>query len=285
MSVHSVRITIDRQEREITPGLVMGSALLGIVSLSGHEQLLLEVKDDIDIPVAPSDGILLRGGEAFSIGKGVPPIEDNPPLKHAIRIHLGGDLVAVEQGFHHAKVTGAQIKALDPNLQPGDVLYADLDGLADELIHDTLRIILQKHDRFIVVPCGNVGGEDLVLRDLAEVQALFPRAHLAEEGVNRYLVVPDFRLPDHWSVPAVTLLAMVPNGYPMAAMDMFWVDPILKLRDGREPGAANSFEVYLGKQWQRFSWHYSNPQVAWRPGQSTLLTHLRFCQVRLANAG
>lgn len=285
MSAHPVIITIDRQQREITPGLVMGSALLSLAGLTGSEQLLLEVRDDLDIPVDPNDGILIRGKEFFSIGKGTPPIEDNPPLKHAIRIHLGGDLVPAEHGFHHAKVTGAQIKALDPNLQPGDVLYADLDGLADELIQDTLRIILQKHDRFIVVPCGNVGGEDLVLRDLAMVQTVFPQARLAEEGGNRFLVVPDFRLPDHWSAPAVTLLAMVPNGYPMAAMDMFWVDPFLKLRDGREPDRANSYEVYLGQQWQRFSWHYSNPQVAWRPGQSTLLSHLRFCQVRLANAG
>ena len=285
MPAQRVNIFIDKNELEITPGLTLGSALLLLAPLSGPEQLLLEVQDDLDIPVDPNDGILIRGGEIFSIGKGNPPIEDNPPLKHAIRIHLGGDLVAAEQGFHHAKVTGAQIKALDPNLQPGDVLYADLDGLADEQIPDTLRIILQKHDRFIVVPCGNVGGEDLVLRDLAAVQAVFPQARLVEEGTNRFLVVPDFSLPDHWSAPEVTLMAMVPNGYPMAAMDMFWVDPVLKLRDGREPGAANSLEVYLGKQWQRFSWHYSNPQVAWRPGHSCLLTHLRFCQVRLANAG
>lgn len=285
MPAHRVNITIDNNKREITPGLTLGSGLLSLVTLTGSEQLLLEVRDELDIPVAPNDGILIRGGETFSIGKGTPPIEDNPPLKHPIRIHLGGDLVTVEQGFHHAKVTGAQIKTLDPNLQPGDVLYADLDGLADELIQDTLRIILQKHDRFIVVPCGNVGGEDLVLQDLAAVQAIFPQARLVEEGTNRFLVVPDFSLPDHWSAPAVTLMAMVPNGYPMAAMDMFWVDPSLRLPDGREPDRANSYEVYMGKQWQRFSWHYSNPQVAWRPGHSCLLTHLRFCQVRLANAG
>lgn len=285
MSAHKVRIIIDRQEREITPGLTMGSALLSLVTLSGTEQLLLEVRDDLDIPVDPNDGILIRGGEAFSIGKGTPPIEDNPPLKHAIRIHLGGDLVSPEKAFHHPKVTGAEIKALDSNLQPGDVLYADLDGLGDELIQDTLRIILQKHDRFIVVPCGNVGAEDLVLRDFTEVQALYPKAHLTVEGENSYLVIPDFGLPDHWSAPEVTLMAIVPNGYPMAAMDMFWTDPALKLSDGREPHGAGSLEVHLGKQWQRFSWHYTNPQAAWRPGHSSLLTHLRFCQVRLANAG
>jgi hypothetical protein len=69
-----------------------------------------------------------------------------------------------------------------------------------------------------------------------------------------------------------------------------WVDDYAQsmgaaLPDGREPDRANSYEAYLGQQWQRFSWHYSNPQMAWRPGHSCLLTHLRFCQVRLANAG
>lgn len=283
MSAHTVSITIDQQKREITPGLTLGSALLSLVPLQGPEQLLLEVRDDLDIPVASSDGILIQGGEVFSIGKGLPPIEDNPPLKHTIQIHLGGECIPKEKAFHHAKVFGSQLKSLDPNAQPGDALYADLDGLADELIPDTLRIILQKHDRFIVVPCGNVGCEDPVAADLAEVQKHFPLAHLAEGQGVRYLVVPDFPVPDSWSARSVTLLAMVPNGYPMAAMDMFWVDPTLRLSDGREPGGS-SFESHLGRTWQRFSWHYRNPQSDWRPGTSCLMSHLHFCQTRFTSA-
>lgn len=281
--IRPVHIMIDRQEREITPGLTYGSALLTLAKLDGHEQLLLEVRDDLDIPVISADGILIQGGEIFSIGKGIPPIEDNPCLRNPIRVHLNGHLIPEEKAFHHAKITGAELKALDPNLKPGDGLFADLDNLADEPIPDTLRLILQKKDRYIVVPCGNVGGEDLVLEHLTEVQAVHPQAQITEEGGNRYLVVPDVALPDHWSEGTVTLLTIIPNGYPMAAMDMFWVEPALRLRDGREPDRASS-ETHLGRTWQRFSWHYSHPQVAWRMGESSLLTHLRFCQTRLAKA-
>jgi hypothetical protein len=283
VAIHAVHIIIDRETREIIPGLTVGSSLLNLAGLTGSQQLLLEVADDLDIPVDTNDSILIQGGEVFSIGKGTPPIEDNPYLRHGLRVHLNGEKISEVQAFHHAKVTVAQIKALDPNIRPGDVLYADLDGLADELISDTLRIILRPRDKFITVPCGNVGSEDLLEQHLSEVRLYYPQAQLVEEGGLRYLVVPGFELPAQWSHQVVTLLAIVPNGYPLAPMDMFWVDPEVHLAGGTDPNAANCRETRLGKQWQRFSWHYSDPQGAWRPSSSSLLSHLRFCMMRFTN--
>lgn len=284
MSAHPVHITIDHTPREITPGLTLGQVLIQMAGLTGHEQLLLEVPDDIDVPVDPHDAILIMGGEGFSIGKGEPPIEDNPCLRLPIRFHFNGKLIDEDNAFHHPKATGAELKRLDPNLQPGDSLFADLPGFADEPIPDDLRIILRHKDRFIVVPCGNVGSEDLLAQHLTEVQSVFPRAHLLENAGNRYLVVPDVSLPVHWSSSEATLLAIIPNGYPMAALDMFWMDPELRLSDGRSPAGASTGEQHLGRPWQRFSWHYTGGQNGWRLGQSSLLSHLRFCQSRLAQA-
>lgn len=276
----TVEITIGGEKKRLTPGLVLGHSLLNLGGIQPPNQLLLEVHNDLDIPVGPSDGILIRGGEVFSVGDGDPIIEDNPCLRHPVHFHFNGHPVKPSDLSSKAKVLGRELKQLDPNLSPGDKLYADLEGLADEQISDDLRLILQHKDRFITVPCGNVGF-DVVQLHLEEVQRAYPEARIEEHGNQRYLVVPNFPAPPHWQHSKVTLLAQIPNGYPAAWMDMFWVDPPLRLQDGREPEAAQVYEHHLGKQWQRFSWHYTDAQKAWRPGHSCLNTHLQFCADRL----
>ncbi len=274
-----VTITIDGTSHQITAGLVLAPQLLALAQLSGHQQLLLEVRGELDVPIVTQDVIIIRGGESFSIGKGEPPLPDNPCLRNPVHFHFNDKPVPTEQLFKHAKVTGAELKRLDSNLKDGDKLYADIDGLPDELIQDTHRIILQKRDRFITVPCGNVGFNNVIDAQLAEVQAIYPEAYLQTQG-HTYLVVPKFKLPSGWSAEEVTLLCIVPNGFPMSAPDMFWVAPSLRLTDGREPNAAQVYEQHLGQQWQRFSWHYSN-QASWQPNSSSLLSHLQFCKSRL----
>ncbi len=284
MPINTVSIIIDRKERFITPGLVSGQDLINLAAIVAPEQLHLEISGDMDVPVAPADAILIHGGEQFSIGDGSPQIVDNPCLRHPINFLFNNHPVQQDKLFPHAKVTGAEIKQLDPNLQQGDMLVADLEGLADETIRDEQRIILQHRDRFITVPCGNVGLGDLLEQQLEAVQAVFPRAGFHEQGGRRYLVVEGFPVPEHFTPNEVTLLVVVPNGFPMAAPDMFWVDPHLRLTDGREPEGGNSHEQHLGRIWQRFSWHYAHGQSAWRIGVSSLLTHLQFCQARLVQA-
>jgi hypothetical protein len=157
----------------------------------------------------------------------------------------------------------------------------DLRGLADEILPPEGRLILSRHDEFLTVPCGNVGLQMLVEQQLEEVRQHFPLARFEQmPQPGCYLVVPEFPVPNHWDRNSKTLMVMVPNGFPLAALDMFWVSPHLRLRDGREAQAANCFELHLGESWQRFSWHYSGP-LGWRPGQSSLLSHLRFASTRL----
>lgn len=283
MKTKTVQITINGDHKHVAPGLVTGQTLLSLAEVCPPGQLLLEVRGDIDIPVSPGDGILIRGGEVFSVGDGQPPIDDNPCLRHPVHFCFNGEPVHHDRLFKKAKVHGSELKKLDPNLKPNDKLYADLDGLADEAIADDLRLILQPKDCFITVPCGNVG-LDVADQHLAAVQKTYPDARIETEGSQRYLVVPTFPLPEHWQQPATSLLFPIPNGYPMSCPDMFWVTPALRLKNGKEPEGASSYQQHFGKQWQRFSWHYIDPQNTWRPGRSSLLTHLHFCSDRLNQA-
>lgn len=152
MGIHEVIIIVDRQERSVTPGLKQGSDLIQSYGIGAHEQLLLEISGDIDVPVAPDDFLLIIGGEAFSIGDGNPRIEDNPQLRHPIRCMLNEQQLSEHQALHHPKITGAELKKLDPQANLNSRLIADLDGLADEIIGDHQRLIVKQHDQFIVMP-------------------------------------------------------------------------------------------------------------------------------------
>lgn len=280
--VNSIKIRIGRTQVDIQPGLQFGRDLIQLANIT-NQQLLLEVDGDIDVPVASDDIIFIQGGEQFVIGDNNPPIEDNPCLRHPIKFKFNGNIISENQMFKHAKVTVAAIKALDQNLKQGDILVADLAGLADEVLHDNYRIILQKKDQFITVPCGNVGYEDPIAKQFSEVKSYFPNASLETDGASHYLVITDFSIPSHFEPKVVTFMMILPNGYPISAPDMFWVAPSVKLNVVTEPEGASVYESYLGKTWQRFSWHYQDSQK-WQVGVSDLLSHIRFCQSRLALA-
>lgn len=68
------------------------------------------------------------------------------------------------------------------------------------------------------------------------------------------------------------LMVRIPAQYNNAALDMFYCDPPLKLRNGSYPQAADQFEEHAGRRWQRFSRHFQTPWRAGIDGLPTLLT-------------
>lgn len=68
------------------------------------------------------------------------------------------------------------------------------------------------------------------------------------------------------------LMIRIPAQYNNAALDMFYVDPPLKLKTGGYPNRADSFEDHVQRRWQRFSRHFSTPWRAGTDGLPTLLT-------------
>lgn len=83
---------------------------------------------------------------------------------------------------------------------------------------------------------------------------------------------------DHWKLPIqkfdhdeVSLLLLLPNGYPDAAPDMFYVNPWVKVRGSSKwPKAASVSHMFLEINWQRWSRHWSD----WRPGKDGIQTWL-----------
>jgi len=63
------------------------------------------------------------------------------------------------------------------------------------------------------------------------------------------------------------LMIRIPPQYNNAALDMFYADPPVQLKNGGFPNRADQFENHGGHRWQRFSRHLSKP---WRPGIDSL---------------
>lgn len=143
MPAHQVTISVDGATHNITPGLVQGTLLLGLVQLAPHDQLLFEVDGDIDIPVLPDDLIALKGGETFSIGDGCPRISDNPIVRSGVSLTVNDQVLDLSQHTKHAKLKGAEIKDR-AGISSEEELWLDLKGLADERVDDTKCLILRE---------------------------------------------------------------------------------------------------------------------------------------------
>ena len=88
---------------------------------------------------------------------------------------------------------------------------------------------------------------------------------LVPDGAGAFLIVAGYAVNEEtYDRAAVDLMVRIPAQYNLAGLDMYYVDPPLRLRNGGSyPQAAESFESHDGRSWQRFSRHLPIP---WRPG-------------------
>lgn len=104
---------------------------------------------------------------------------------------------------------------------------------------------------------------------------------VTDEGGWTNIVLKGYRLPSGFDPGTTDLLVRLPAGFPDVPPDMYWVDPEVRLtKTGGYPPAAEHFETYLGRRWQRFSRHLTGG--AWRPGIDDLSTWLTAIRQKLA---
>lgn len=190
MPTKTVSIKVNHAEHNIVPGLTTGLDIAKAGQIPDTMQLLFKVSE-IDIPVQEADCILIRGGEEFSIVEKSSQIDDNPPLKHSISFQFSTRQAPIENAILYAKVMGSELRAL----AGGNTidLWADLDGVADSLIEDTHRLILQSQDRFFTAPHdeGDRFYEVTVIFDGAPSQRRFPALMTVQEAIRRCLPPKD----------------------------------------------------------------------------------------------
>jgi len=278
----SVFIHVAGHRHELERGLKQGSDIYRASGISPERHyLLLELPGDRDIPLSTTDYIVVGGRERFSVAEGPYPQDDNPHLRVPLTPVFNDGPLPTGSALERAKLSSADLSRLDPEFEAGDGVFLDLGDLPDVQLLDDWRLLVQSDDQFYTSPCGNVGFGDRLAQDLAQARQRFGQVDVTPEAGRTLVVVRDQSLPGHWNRDTTDILIQVPQGYPLSALDMFWVQPGLRLADGRMPHCGEVLESYLGTTWQRFSWHYP-PGVKWNPTRDGILSHLRFARARLS---
>jgi hypothetical protein len=107
------------------------------------------------------------------------------------------------------------------------------------------------------------------------------RAYLAEKGIayneredggQRGIILPSYRIPGQLTASQAELLILLPPGYADVPPDMFYTLPWLRLAANNNfPRAANVAHAFAGQSWQRWSRHSGE----WRPGVDGIWTMLK----------
>jgi hypothetical protein len=118
-----------------------------------------------------------------------------------------------------------------------------------------------------------------LVADVDELRAYGNDVSTESDGVRSYIIVSGFILPDGYEPRATDVMMMTDYQYPLSAVDMFWSFPHVRCSGGGWPQNADQFQEFIGRNWQRWSYHYT-----WNPAKHNLASHLEVFHARLANA-
>jgi len=113
-------------------------------------------------------------------------------------------------------------------------------------------------------------------------------AFLAERGIAHQVVTeanvtsvifPGYLLPSGYDRDTADLLIRLMPGYPDVPPDMWWFDPAVRLANGGAVQATESVEQHHGRQWQRWSRHFTPGQ--WISGVDGLESFLALLRAEL----
>lgn len=115
-------------------------------------------------------------------------------------------------------------------------------------------------------------------RELEELRA-DNEVEVVEDPDFVNVILKGFPLGDGYSALQSDLLIRVPRSYPDAGLDMFWVAPEITLSSGQIPQNGDTMEIYVGRNWRRFSWHRQGSP--WNPTVDNMHGHIEFIRRRL----
>lgn len=70
-----------------------------------------------------------------------------------------------------------------------------------------------------------------------------------------------------------SIAVRIESGYPDAKLDMVYVYPHLFRKDGKLIKATETLQSIAGKDWQRWSRHWTDKNP-WKPGEDSIETHI-----------
>lgn len=229
----------------------------------------------IDAYVEDDFRIVIQGGEKFitipddAENGGVIDVEKCAKLKHfspkgyKYSIRIDGERKEVVE----TEMTGEAILALVGKTPQEHYLNRKFPGAKRERIEATIVVNLVDGctERFTTTPKNIDQGDksfDLPEEDREYLDTLEKEWRTEQDAGDRLVVILDYDLPDGYDHQVVELMIKIPPNYPMTKLDMFYLNPPIHRKDGREIPKL-SLEMVGERQWQQWSRHYKDEE--WHP--------------------
>ncbi|MDD3394291.1 MAG: E2/UBC family protein [Anaerotignum sp.] len=106
--------------------------------------------------------------------------------------------------------------------------------------------------------------------DIEYLNGAFPEWESLKDG--SWVLLPDFPIPEGYTVKEATVAIQLPGNYPTTAPDMAYFFPFIERSDGLAIPATQVSMNIDGKSFQRWSRHYK--PGTWHPDEDGLAIHV-----------
>ena len=256
-------------------------------------RLFADIEGGVDVEIPDDMVIVVQDEDSYFVIPAADSTDDSidleqcgkhkrrPPRGRKYRIRIDGEKYTVDS----AEITGADILALAGKSPNEWSLNQKLCGGRRERIEPDTEVDLTKPgiERFETLrrqaQQGDADPYELSPEDMEYLEANHSSSwEKVTEGDGKHgLLIREFPVPAGYTVAQSTLMALIPSGYPGAALDMFYFDPPLEKQDGTSIGALAT-ETHFGRNWQRWSRHYE-----WKPGEDSLVSHIEYIDNEIKN--
>lgn len=87
-----------------------------------------------------------------------------------------------------------------------------------------------------------------------------------------WVLIHEYLISDRYTSGTATAAICIPDNYPEGQLDMVYFYPSIARKDGKPIPNTEHLQSIGGKQYQRWSRHYT-AQNPWKPGEHSLETH------------
>lgn len=113
--------------------------------------------------------------------------------------------------------------------------------------------------------------------ETAYLDTLSPQWETIKAKGFRWLLIPNFPIPEGYTVDRAIAAINIPLEYPIAKLDMVYFYPAIKRSDGKEIKQTQCQQAIDGKNFQRWSRHYTSAHP-WDPNGDSIITHIMAIQ-------
>lgn len=113
--------------------------------------------------------------------------------------------------------------------------------------------------------------------ETAYLDTLSPQWETIKAKGFRWLLIPNFPIPEGYTVDRAIAAINIPLEYPIAKLDMVYFYPAIKRSDGKEIKQTQCQQTIDGKNFQRWSRHYTSAHP-WDPNGDSIITHIMAIQ-------